>query len=330
MKCILARARGIELQLDLLSSGYSIQDRHQLDNQREDVVAPEFALIDRQFSLNRGKNVFFNGNGAKLELDESFHTFLEGIHTIPGDLLEALLDYAVNQAVIELSKLNQYYNFSSADKIALRGIYSDFVIAVKKREQSIREIHANHAVVFRSWLYKANPFSLVQYRSEGEVLEPVSCFEYDAELQTAIFKMDLATLTNPVLDIGCGEHAGLVEYLRSKGFDCFGLDRFDSALPNIANENWLEYDYGKGKWGTIVSNLGFSNHFVHHHIREDGNFIDYAKTYMRILNSLTKGGTFFYAPHLPFIEELLDQTTYHTETHVIHNVHSAAKVTRIR
>lgn len=61
------------------------------------------------------------------------------------------------------------------------------------------------------------------------------------------------------------------------------------------------------KWGTIVSNLGFSNHFNHHNLREDGNFIKYAKTYMNILYSLKPGECFHYAPDLPFIEKYLDE-----------------------
>jgi hypothetical protein len=62
--------------------------------------------------------------------------------------------------------------------------------------------------------------------------------------------------------------------------------------------------------GTITSNLGFSNHFNHHHLRKDGHFIEYAKTFMDILNSLKIGGSFYYAPDLPFIEKYLDRSKF--------------------
>jgi hypothetical protein len=69
--------------------------------------------------------------------------------------------------------------------------------------------------------------------------------------------------------------------------------------------------------GTITSNLGFSNHFNHHHLRKDGHFIEYAKTFMDILNSLKIGGSFYYAPDLPFIEKYLDRVKYRIKTHNI-------------
>jgi hypothetical protein len=79
---------------------------------------------------------------------------------------------------------------------------------------------------------------------------------------------------------------------------------------NINSKILYEYNYGIGKWGTIVSNLGFSNHFKHHNLREDGNYIEYGKKYMDIIRSLKVGGRFHYAPDLPFIEFYLDTRQY--------------------
>ena len=110
----------------------------------------------------------------------------------------------------------------------------------------------------------------------------------------------------PVLDIGCGKQGKLVNYLSSKGIEAYGIDRFSFTTSNLITADWLEFDYGIKKWGTIISNLGFSNHFKHHHLREDGNYIEYGKTYMNILNSLKVHGNFHYAPDLPFIEKYLD------------------------
>jgi len=56
--------------------------------------------------------------------------------------------------------------------------------------------------------------------------------------------------------------------------------------------------------------MGFSNHFKHHHLREDGNYIEYGSTFMNILNSLKVGGCFHYAPDLPFIEKYLDNSQF--------------------
>lgn len=102
----------------------------------------------------------------------------------------------------------------------------------------------------------------------------------------------------------------LVLYLRQKGIEAYGFDRFAYNNSFLTNSDWFEYKFEKEKWGTITSNLGFSNHFQHHHFRNDGKFVDYAKKYMDILNSLKIGGGFHYAPDLPFIEQYLDLDKY--------------------
>ena len=99
-------------------------------------------------------------------------------------------------------------------------------------------------------------------------------------------------------------------YLKDLGLDIIGIDRFASECHYCFKTDWLEYNYGISRWGSIISNMSFSNHFVHHHHREDGNFIAYARKYMEILNSLKPGGSFFYAPSLPFIEKYLDLNTF--------------------
>lgn len=121
----------------------------------------------------------------------------------------------------------------------------------------------------------------------------------------------------PVLDIGCGINGLLVDYLKNQGIDVLGIDRFKFTISNLITADWLEYDYGKEKWGTIVSNLGFSNHFNHHNLREDGNYVGYGKTYMNILNALKFGGCFHYAPDLPFIEKYLDSKRFELKKYEI-------------
>jgi hypothetical protein len=118
-------------------------------------------------------------------------------------------------------------------------------------------------------------------------------------------------MNEPVLDIGCGVKANLVKYLRQNRIEAYGIDRFVIENSYLDNSDWFEYDFNKMKWGTIISNLGFSNHFLHHHLRTDGSFIDYAKQYMKILNSLKIGGSFHYAPDLPFVEQYLDSNRFH-------------------
>ena len=68
-----------------------------------------------------------------------------------------------------------------------------------------------------------------------------------------------------------------------------------------------------GHWGTIISQMAFSNHFVNHLARANGRPQLYAGRMMEILNSLQPQGSFHYAPGLPFLECFLPQAKYKVE-----------------
>ncbi|HSQ63445.1 MAG TPA: hypothetical protein VLM85_09535 [Polyangiaceae bacterium] len=138
----------------------------------------------------------------------------------------------------------------------------------------------------------------------GKSPREVVSAEYSAELQLAVLGLDVATLAEPVLDIGCGEKAALVRHLRDAGKQAFGLDPL--VPPELGDRgDWLAYDYGTARWGTIVSHLGFSLHFMHQEMRRSELAFEYARTYMRIVRALAPRGVLAYVPGLPFIEALL-------------------------
>ena len=159
-------------------------------------------------------------------------------------------------------------------------------------------------------MLKANPFAEKLYADAGTDLDPVPCSEYTTEIQLQLLRIDIDTLMEPILDIGCGKQVNLVRHLSTRGKDAIGIDRFAFSDSRVITSDWLEFTYGTGKWGTVLSHLGFSNHFKHHNLREDGNYIGYAKKYMEILRSLKIGGKFHYAPDLPFIECYLNKDHY--------------------
>lgn len=162
-------------------------------------------------------------------------------------------------------------------------------------------------------------------------VEPVACSEYSPDLQIKILKIDSSRLRDPILDIGCGKQGNLVNYLLEKGFETYGVDIFSFTDNNLFKSDWLEYSYGLKKWGAIISNLGFSNHFKHHHLRDDGNYIEYGKKYMEILQSLKIGGEFYYAPDLPFIEQFLDYRYFKIDKNEIGKYDlQTTKITRLK
>lgn len=199
----------------------------------------------------------------------------------------------------------------------MRKIYADLFENFLTRTTPVEDISKSHYEDLKSWLKENNPFAERLYATNNEIVSPVACCEYSPELQFDILQIDVTRLMQPILDIGCDINGHLVNYLKHHGLEVYGIGRFKFTIPNLVTADWLEYDYGKEKWGTIVSNLGFSNHFNHHNLRSDGKYIEYGQTYMSILHSLKVGACFHYAPDLPFIEKYLDKTRYNLKKHEI-------------
>ncbi len=265
--------------------------------------------IDSQIEFNQGKNIFLD-NLDIFQFAKETVKATSDIDRLTPDSKQSLIDYATDKAIEEFCRVNQYYSFDLKAKNNLRKIYSDLFENFQTKTNSIEDISKNHYEKLKSWLKENNPFAEKIYKNGDEKVSQVACSEYSPELQIDILQIDVKHLMQPVLDIGCGVNGYLVNYLKNQGIEVLGIDRFKFTTSNLITADWLEYDYGKEKWGTIVSNLGFSNHFNHHNLREDGNYIEYGKNYMNILNSLKVGGCFHYAPDLPFIEKYLDNKQF--------------------
>ncbi|QNO36865.1 class I SAM-dependent methyltransferase [Protaetiibacter sp. SSC-01] len=128
--------------------------------------------------------------------------------------------------------------------------------------------------------------------------------EYSPATQLAVLGLTMASVRGPVLDIGSGEHALLVHHLRSAGVEAHGIDHLaDGAMQ----ADWLTFDPGRNRWATITAHHSFTLHFRHHHHRADAGDTAsaYAEAFMRYLFALEVGGTFAYAPAVPFFEALL-------------------------
>jgi len=261
--------------------------------------------IDRQIEFNRDKNILA-GNLEIFQFAGETLKAASDTDSLDADSIQFLIAYAADKAIEEFCRVNQYYSFDAKAIVALRKIYADLFESFRIKTESPEDISKRHYEKLKAWIKESNPFAEKMYKDGDKTVIPVTCSEYSPDLQMHVLRLDMAQALQPVLDIGCGKHGQLVSYLRNRGIEAYGIDRFTFTDPDLQTADWLEYDYGKGKWGTIVSNLGFSNHFSHHHLREDGNYIGYGKAYMNILTSLKVGGCFHYAPDLPFIEKYLD------------------------
>lgn len=253
------------------------------------------------------KNIFFDESDITLSFAYKIIDDLSDISDSSGDLESSFIDYTTNRTLEEFCRINQYYSFNNQDKSDLKSIYADLFSSIGADNVPVEIVSKNHYHKIKRWLLRSNPFV------ENEMVEPVACAEYSFDLQIDILNLDMKALKEPILDIGCGKQGSLVRHLLENGFVAFGIDRFVVADKNLDSYDWLEFNYGKERWGTIVSNLGFSNHFNHHNLRADGNYVAYGEKYMDILNSLKVGGRFHYAPDLPFIEEYLDDYQFAIE-----------------
>lgn len=152
---------------------------------------------------------------------------------------------------------------------------------------------------------------------ENIILRQVVCSEYTPEFQLSLLGLRVTDLFEPVLDLGCGKNGTLVNYLRDKGIKAIGVDRLVEAKPHLKEADWFNIDLRPASWGTILSHMAFSNHFLFHHRYKHGKPRLYAGLYMRILEALKPGGSFVYSPGLPFIEQFLPADQFNIERQII-------------
>ncbi|MCO5241825.1 MAG: class I SAM-dependent methyltransferase [Chitinophagaceae bacterium] len=265
--------------------------------------------INQQIEFNQGKNFFYKDLDALQFTNETVNA-ISHINILSPSVEQFLIDYTTNKAIEEFCRVNQYYSFDSKSRNELRKIYAELLECIQTKSNSSEEISKTHYRKLKQWIINNNPFAERIYKGKKQQVDIVTCSQYNPALQIKLLKINLTTLNQPILDIGCGKDSFLVNYLAEKGIDVFGIDRFKFTSFNLITSDWLEYDYGEKKWGTIISNLGFTNHFQHHNLRIDGKYIEYAEIYMKILRSLKVGGQFHYAPDLPFIEKYLDSKQF--------------------
>ena len=282
--------------------------------------------IDFQIESNQSKNLLHKDFNELFRFLTSTIKAIQKAGKITPNDLNLLIDYTVDKVLQEFCRVNQYFSFHENDIISLKTIYRDLYQDIIRGGKIIDAISQAHYENLKKWLEKTNRFSQKMYLKAGTVLKSVTCSEYSAALQSEILYLNDIQLSEPILDIGCGKTANLVKYLRGKGFEAYGIDRFSDDSLFVEKADWLVFDYGNENWGTIVSNLGFSNHFVHNHLREDGDFVVYAKKYMEILQSLKVGGCFCYAPDVPFIEKHLDGKVFSINKHNIENLSFKATI----
>ena len=217
---------------------------------------------------------------------------------------------AVIEGMLEaLYEVNQYIHVDERQKTELAGIYLSTWQAVQAGDDIPTTLKVVHYPRLKEWLGRLYPSHFLKPLQETRKIGTVVCEEYSAQLQMDIFHLDFAEILQPVLDVGCGKEARLVRHLREHGVDIYGLDRMTATnMDYVCQSDWFDYPYREKGWGTILSNMAFSNHLTYAYRNHMPDFEKYLATYQQILAAILPGGSFIYAPRLPFIEQRLDNS----------------------
>jgi hypothetical protein len=199
---------------------------------------------------------------------------------------------------------NQFFEFEPTQLESLRRAHSLL----------FRVVHSNlHAQTDAEFVRRCQ-LAYVRYAERlSRIFRPLATSEglrgrgaeYSPELQLRILGLDEHEWLEPVVDLGCGVDAKLVQHLRNRGLDAVGIER-RGRLPILLAKDWFDVRFEPGSIGTLLSHQAFSLQFLHHHWHPGDRAFAYAQKYMELLRSLIPGGIFCYAPGLPFIECLLD------------------------
>lgn len=270
------------------------------------------AIAEQQFHENSHKNLFCT-KGSQLHFNRTtineIKLICEEVLNLSNEDKKVLLLNLSRRFVKTLYHTDPYINFSDKDNLIIEKIYSLLLRDITS-ELPIDEIERRHFQRISMLVKKTNPAVYQINHNSNRDAQYFVCAEYTPEFQLNLLKIDSSFLVEPILDIGCGEHGCLVEYLRMQHLTVYGIDRLQQNKDYYYNCDWLEFIYGHQKWGTIISHLSFSSHFLHHFLQNDGIDLLYAETYMKILKSLATGGRWIYIPSVPFMENLLPQSEY--------------------
>ena len=297
--------------------------------------------IEQQFEVHRNSNLFYRN----LDIDNQFLpdskqticNHRDELLRIDSEQMESpWIDLMTKKAQQAFSRCNQFIDLRQEYLAQLREVYKqlwqDIITELKGDAIDFELLQQNHIRRLTAWIEQTNGFvSKINTPDVPEALE-VICSEYSAQIQLQLLRIDADTLMQPVLDLGCGEHAYLTHYFQNRKIEAFGIDRIvDNQSDNrLICSDWFDFEFIPGQWGTIISNHSFALHFSHQNLRKDGNYIEYAHKYMEILHSLKPGGVFHYTPSLPFIEQFLPSESYQIATYPVTENLSATRIVRKR
>lgn len=282
-------------------------------------MQPIETLIKQQLNVNKSKNLLFENIKQIMDIEPGFLAGLEKLlNSNTGGKSQSvhpeIHSFTAKELVKRLYAINPYLQINRQQVEKLETIYRQTWQMMKKTgniKTTLKEFHYPELSRWLAWLY---PEKFRNFLKEPIEIGQVTYGEYSAELQVELLGIDITHIKQPVIDIGCGSHANLVMFLCSLGIEAYGIDRYLEVNEQYLEQvDWFEYYFKPNWWGTIIANMSFTNH-VNYAYRHDISQVEqYLLKTKEIIESLSIGGRFYYAPSIPFIEKKLSIIEYKVE-----------------
>ncbi|MDD5016225.1 MAG: hypothetical protein PHW73_14215 [Atribacterota bacterium] len=293
--------------------------------------------IQQQIETNQSKNLLYLDAAQYMEITPAFQGALEEMIAIAKKIpkfayeIPNKLIFSVVQKFIEkIYSINQYLRVTDREKDALENIYRQTWQKILRTGDIQGVLREYHYPELSRWIGTMYPPNFLEYLRFTPVIGNVVCKEYSAQFQIEILGLTIETIKEPLIDIGCGSQAALVQYLRMNGIDAYGIDRLiESQEFYLHRKDWFEYVFETKVWGTIISNMAYTNHLIYAYWNDQSRYEHFLRKTREIFASLVEGGSFYYAPSVLQIEKFLSPTQFQLERRQITEDVSASKVTRV-
>lgn len=275
--------------------------------------------LQQQIELNRAKNMLYVQLGQIIEIDPDFLAALEelvanGEKPLPEPVLQNAISFASETLIKRLYSINQFIQITEQKSRSLENIYQHTwqrIVETKNIQAALKDYHYSELA---SWIASLYPKSFVKSLRDLPTIGHIICEEYSPQLQIDLLRLDIPTLRQPVLDVGCGSTAGLTRHLRTLGIEAYGIDRqIEKREAYLQQTGWMDYEFERDTWGTIISNMAFTNHLHYINFHDPAQLEPYLQKFKEMIEALTIGGSFYYAPSVPFIEDRLGTNRYRVE-----------------
>lgn len=197
-------------------------------------------VISSQLKTNALKSLFFDENfysgtefcfacsdytiTAFIDDKDSVLNFIDNLNQT--GLTDSFAEHMSDLITKTLQDLNQFLIFGSAGKNAVKKVYEQFLVSVKNlclksnlKAEDITAVFLQHYINLRNALITTNGTKVFEQYKLSPIVSKKVCSEYTPQFQLEVLHIDIAELKEPVLDLGCGQSAGLVKYLVEQGVD---------------------------------------------------------------------------------------------------------------